>query len=82
MVLICLNLWDSSSLLVRPPTCKSHLSTERLISAYRRFLEEALFVPFEIMGVVSPSLRSLIVFDELFKENVHRYLNQDISCKG
>ena len=74
MVLICLNLVDSSSLLVRPSICKSHLSAERLISAYRRFLEEMLFVPFEIVGVVSPSVRSLIVFDEHFKENVHRYV--------
>ena len=75
MVLICLNLLDSSSLPVRPPICKSHLSAERLISPYRRFLEELLFVPFEIMGVVSPSVRSLIVFEEHFKENIHRYLN-------
>ena len=74
MVLICLNLLDSSSQLVRPSICKSHLSAERLISAYRRFLEEVLFVPFEIVGVVSPSVRSLIVFDEHFKENVHRYV--------
>ena len=79
MVLICLNLLDSSSMPVRPSICKSHLSAERLISPYRRFLEELLFVPFEIMGVVSPSVRSLIVFEEHFKENIHRYLNQNIT---
>ena len=72
MVLICLKLWDSSSLPARPPVCRSHLSAERLLSAYRRFLEELIFTPFEVMGIVSPSVRSLIVFHEQFKDNVHR----------
>ena len=72
MVMICLNLWDSSSELARPTTCRSHLSPERLISPYRRFLEEVLFVPFEIVGIVSPAVRSRVVFEEQFKENVHR----------
>ena len=73
MVLICLHLWDLSSIPVRSPICKSHLSAERLISIYRRFLEEMLFVPFEIVCFVFPSVRSPIVSDEHFKENVHRY---------
>ena len=72
MIMICLNVWDASSQLARPSTCKSHLSPERLISPYRRFLEEVLFVPLEIVGVASPAVRSFIVFEEQFKENVHR----------
>ena len=82
MVMICLKLWDSSSQLAWPSNCKSHLSPERLISPYRRFLEEALFVPFEIMGVASPAVRSLIVFEEQFKENVHRYMSNITLKRG
>ena len=72
MVLICLTLWDSSSLPAGPPVCRAHLPAERLLSAYRRFLGELIFTPLEVVGVVDPSVRSLIVFHEHFKDNVHR----------